>query len=594
MPPAGAIHGLPGWSRVLSAALRKNFALFLAATLLAGSAFAQKAGKPLARPKLVVGIVVDQMRYDYLYRYWDKYGQGGFKRLLAEGFSYESTHYNYVPTYTGPGHACIYTGATPSANGIIGNNWWMRDENRTTYVTEDKTVQPVGGSAAAGQMSPRHLLTTTIGDELRLASNFQSKVIGVCIKDRGSILPAGHAANAAYWYDGSNGAFISSTFYMPQLPDWVKQFNAQNRADQYLSQPWLPLLPLAQYTESSPDDSDWEGVFKGEDKPVFPHDLPRLSAAPTPAVKANLQTEGEPVPKASPRNLDLIRWTPFGNTLTADFALETLRAEQLGQRPGITDMLTVSFSCTDYIGHQFGANAVETEDTYLRLDRELARLLTEIEKTVGKGQALVFLTADHGAAHSVDFLKSHRLPAGGVSVKMMRDSVEHMLVRRHGAGKWVLDLDNQQVYLNRPFIAQKSLDLARVQAEVAATLLTLPGVAQTMTATDLQRTHWNQGLGMYQENGFNVARSGDVLAMLSPGWLEAYTYPVLKGTTHGTAGAYDTHVPLLFWGWHVPQGQSVAPARVVDIAPTVARWLHIQEPSGCSGLPLPEVLSSKK
>jgi hypothetical protein len=237
MPPAGAIHGLPGWSRVLSAALRKNFALFLAATLLAGSAFAQKAGKPLARPKLVVGIVVDQMRYDYLYRYWDKYGQGGFKRLLAEGFSYESTHYNYVPTYTGPGHACIYTGATPSANGIIGNNWWMRDENRTTYVTEDKTVQPVGGSAAAGQMSPRHLLTTTIGDELRLASNFQSKVIGVCIKDRGSILPAGHAANAAYWYDGSNGAFISSTFYMPQLPDWVKQFNAQNRADQYLSQP---------------------------------------------------------------------------------------------------------------------------------------------------------------------------------------------------------------------------------------------------------------------------------------------------------------------------------------------------------------------
>src|SRR6476469_5607599 len=571
-------------------ALRKTFALALAAASLTAPASAQKAGKPLPRPKLVVGIVVDQMRYDYLYRYWDKYGNDGFKRLLREGFSYESTHYNYVPTYTGPGHASIYTGTTPATHGIIDNNWWVREEGRSTYVTEDKTVQPVGGTAAAGQMSPRHMLSTTIGDELRLATNFQSKVVGVCIKDRGSILPAGHSATAAYWYDGSNGAFITSTFYMNQLPDWVTKFNAQNRAATYLDQPWQTLLPLAQYTESSPDDVAWEGTFKGEDKPAFPHDLPRLSAAPTPAVKANLQTEGEPVPKATPRNLDLIRWTPFGNSLTADFALEALRAEQLGQRPGITDMLAVSFSCTDYIGHQFGANAIETEDTYLRLDRDLARLLVQIEKTVGKGQALVFLTADHGAAHSVNFLKEHRLPAGGVGVAMMRDSVERALVRRHGPGKWVIDLDNQQVYLNRPLIAEKGLDLVKVQAEVAATLLKLPGVAQTMTATDLQRTHWQQGSGMFQENGYNAARSGDVLALLSPGWLEAYTYPLLQGTTHGTAGAYDTHVPLLFWGWHVPKGQSVAPARIVDIAPTVARWLHIQEPSGCTGQPLPEVL----
>jgi hypothetical protein len=246
----------------LPSALKKRLSLLLAATL-ALPAFAQKASKPLDRPKLVVGIVVDQMRYDYLYRYWSKYGNGGFRRLLGEGFSYENARYNYVPTYTGPGHASIYTGTTPSVHGIVGNNWLVREEGKGTYVTEDKTVQPVGGTASAGQQSPRHMLTSTITDELRLATNFQSKVIGVCIKDRGSILPAGHAANAAYWYDGSNGAFISSTFYQSALPEWVQKFNQKQLAAQYLSKPWETLLPIGQYTESSPDDVPWEGTFKG-------------------------------------------------------------------------------------------------------------------------------------------------------------------------------------------------------------------------------------------------------------------------------------------------------------------------------------------
>ena len=558
--------------------------------MLAVPVLGQKASKPVPRPKLVVGIVIDQMRYDYLYRYWAKFGSDGFKRLLGQGFSFENTHYNYVPTYTGPGHACIYTGATPSANGIIGNNWWVREEGKGTYVTEDKTVQPVGGSMAAGQQSPRHLLSTTIGDELRLATNFQSKVIGLSMKDRGSILPAGNGGNAAYWYDGQNGAFISSTFYLPQLPEWVNKFNAQGRPAQYLSKPWETLLPLAQYTESTPDDVPWENTFKGEATPTFPHNLPVLSAAPVAAVASLQKAAGETPPKTTSQNLDLIRSTPFGNSLTADFAIETLHAEQMGQRPGITDLLAVSFSCTDYVGHQFGANAVETEDTYLRLDRDIARLLAELDKTVGKGQALVFLTADHGAAHAVGFLQEHHLPAGGVGIAAMRDSVQRGLTRRHGPGTWVLDFENLQVYLNRPLLAQKGLDLAATQAEVAAILRTLPGVAQARTATDLQASHWSEGSGMFQENGFYAPRSGDVLTILLPGWLEAYTYPVIKGTTHGVSWQYDTHVPLLFWGWHVKHGESVAPARVVDIAATLARFLHIQEPSGCSGVPLVEVM----
>ncbi|TGE26327.1 alkaline phosphatase PafA [Hymenobacter metallicola] len=567
----------------------KKSLFVLWAAALALPAFAQKKAKPLERPKLVVGIVVDQMRYDYLYRYWNKYGSDGFRRLLGEGFSYENTHYNYVPTYTGPGHASIYTGTTPSMHGIVGNNWFERETGKGTYVTEDKSVQSVGGTGAEGQMSPRHMLTTTITDELRLATNFQAKVIGVCIKDRGSILPAGHAANAAYWYDGTNGAFITSTFYQNTLPEWVSKFNGEQRAARYLDKPWETLLPIGQYTESSPDDVAWESGFRGEEKPVFPHDLPKLSALAPRAVQGALKAEGEKAPVATPRNLDLIRSTPFGNSLTLDFALEAVRAEQLGQR-GQTDFLALSFSSTDYVGHQFGTTAIETEDTYLRLDRDIARLLTYLDKTVGKGQTLVFLSADHAAAQSPNFMLEHHLPAGSVGPRLMRDSIQQALVQRYGAGNWVLSYENQQVYLNRPLIAQKQLDLRKVQDEVVDIATTLSGVTRAITADDLQKSHWESGMLMYLENGYYPKRSGDVMVVLEPGWLESYSFPVNKGTTHGSLNNYDTHVPLLFWGWHVKHGESSVPVKITDIAATVARWLHIQEPNGCSGTPLAEVL----
>ncbi|OUJ73757.1 alkaline phosphatase PafA [Hymenobacter crusticola] len=568
----------------------KKTLLLLMTAALAGAAFGQKKGKPLERPKLVVGIVVDQMRYDYLYRYWDKFGSGGFRRLLGEGFSYENTHYNYVPTYTGPGHASIYTGTTPSVHGIVGNNWWVREEGKATYVTEDKTVQSVGGTVAAGQQSPRHMLTSTITDELRLATNFQAKVIGLSMKDRGSILPAGHAANAAYWYDGINGAFISSTFYQQALPEWVTQFNNRKLPEQYLSKPWETLLPIAQYIESTADDVPWEGAFKGESKPVFPHNLPQLSGIDIAASRSGQRAGTDASVATKSANYDLIRSTPFGNSLTADFALEAVRAEQLGQR-GITDFLAVSFSCTDYVGHQFGPNAIETEDTYLRLDQDLERLLAYLDKTLGKGQALVFLSADHGAAHSPDFLRDKRIPAGSVGPTLMRDSLQHELVRRHGAGNWVLTYENQQVYLNRPLIAQKKLDLHNFQVEVADVMLKFAGVTRAITADDVQKSHWESGMLMYLENGYFPKRSGDVLVVLEPGWLESYSFPINRGTTHGSASAYDTHVPLLFWGWHVRKGESYVPAKITDIAATVARFLHIQEPDGCTGTPLVEVLA---
>ncbi|RTQ53602.1 alkaline phosphatase family protein [Hymenobacter gummosus] len=572
--------------------MRNSFltGLLTAAALWGGAPAEAQKTKPVPRPKLVVGIVVDQMRYDYLYRYWNKYGADGFRRLLGEGFSFENCHYNYVPTYTGPGHASIYTGTTPSVHGIIGNNWLERETGKGTYVTEDKSVKSVGGDAWAGQMSPRHMLTTTITDELRLATNFQAKTIGVCIKDRGSILPAGHAASAAYWFDNSNGSFITSTFYAQQLPDWVQQFNARKLPQQYLSKPWETLLPLSEYTESTADDVPWENTFKGEQKPVFPHNLPVLSGLAPAQVQGTMLAAGEKPPTT---NLDLIRTTPFGNTLTLDFALEAIRQEQLGQR-GQTDFLALSFSSTDYVGHHFGVNAIETEDTYLRLDRDIARLLKTLDQTVGKGQALVFLSADHGAAHSPEFLKSQRIPAGSVGPRLWRDTLQAQLQRRYGPGQWVLSYENQQVYLNRPLIQQKKLDLYQVQQQTAELVVQFTGVTRAVAATDVQRSHWESGLLMYLENGYLPKRSGDVMVVMEPGWLESYAYPVNKGTTHGSSGAYDTHIPLLFWGWRVPQGESVYPARITDIAPTVARFLHIQEPDGCTGQPLQDVLTKKK
>jgi len=266
-----------------------------------------------------------------------------------------------------------------------------------------------------------------------------------------------------------------------------------------------------------------------------------------------------------------------------------MRAEQMGQR-GITDFLALSYSSTDYVGHQFGPNSIEVEDTYLRLDQELTRLFAALDQTVGKGQALVFLTADHAAAHSPEFLHAHNLPAGAVGASVMRDTLQNRLVRRHGPGNWVLDFENQQVYLNRTLAGQKNIKLADLAEEVVQVMVQLPGVSRALTAEDVQKSHWESGTLMYLENGYYPKRCGDVLVVLEPGWYESYTYPASKGTTHGSSWTYDTHVPLLFWGWHVKHGESVAPVQVVDIAATMARFLHIQEPSGCTGVPLAEVL----
>lgn len=517
-----------------------------------------------SKPKLVVGIVVDQMRQEYFYKYEDRYVEGGLKRLMYEGFMMKNGHYNYIPTYTGPGHASVYTGATPATHGIIGNDWYVRQLDKTIYCAGDSTVTAVGGSAGSGKISPRNMLTTTITDELRFASNKRSKVVGIAIKDRGAALPAGHLGDA-YWFDGSTGEFMTSTYYTEELPQWVKDFNNRALPKQYLSQTWETLFPIETYQQSIADDNPFEGPFKGRETPTFPYDLPAL-----------MKDNG---------GLGMVASTPFGNTLTLDMAYAALEGEQLGKR-GETDFLAVSFSTPDYIGHRFGPTSIEVEDNYLRLDRELAKFFEHLDQELGKGQYLVFLTADHGVADVVSYMQSENVPAGGLNTRAILAALRDFTNQRYGEGDWILSYSNEQIFLNRELAASKALDLSNMQHEVAEFLLSFEGIKEAYTANDMKRFDYHFGRKKLIQMGFNHKASGDVMYIMEPAWLANAS----TGTTHGSGFTYDTNVPIVFYGWGIKPGQSANYATVTDIAPTLAMLLKTRIPNGATGAPILEVL----
>lgn len=522
-------------------------------------------------PKLIVGIVVDQMRPDYIYRYWDKLGDKGFKRLLKGGFECQNAQYNYVPTYTAPGHASIYTGTTPAVHGIIANNWYLREENRETYCTEDNSEHTVGSPTAAGQMSPRNLLTTTLGDELRLFGNEKPKVIGISIKDRGAILPAGHLGTA-YWLDAydnwdesapQQGTFITSTYYSSQLPDWVKQFNAQNRVGYYLSRPWETLRPMADYTESLPDNTPYEAAFESEKPAVFPHNLPEI---------------------AKKKGWGIIRSTPFGNSLLKEFAIAALEGEQLG-KGNSTDMLSVSFSSTDYVGHRFGTRAIETEDTYLRLDQDIADLIDFLDQHIGLQNVLLFLTADHAAAEVAQFLMDKRVPAGYFDAQESLQQLKGLYKKMYG-DSLLLNYSNAQLFLDHKALARKGIMPANAQSFGADFMLGLKGVGLSQTADQLQKATFTDRFRQTVQNGYHVKRSGDILLTLEPAWMEYEK----TGTTHGTEYNYDTKVPLLWFGGLIRPGHTARRINITDIAPTIAILLNLPFPNGCTGEPILEIV----
>lgn len=525
----------------------------------------------LPRPKLVVGIVVDQMRWDYLYRFYDRYSAGGFKRMLNDGFSCENANIDYIPTVTAIGHSSIYTGSVPALHGIAGNDFIIQSTGKSMYCAEDKTVQTVGSTSDAGQMSPRNLLVTTVTDELRLATNFRSKVIGIALKDRGGILPAGHTANAAYWFDDKSGNWITSTYYMNDLPQWLKDFNARKLPEQYLKQDWNPLYPVSTYLQTLPDESKYEGKFKGATTATLP-------------VKTSELYKG---------NLGLIRSTPFGNTMTLDLATATINAEKMGQG-AVTDFLAVSLSSTDYIGHQVGVNAVEVEDTYLRLDRDLAAFFTYLDGKIGKGQYTVFLSADHGAAHNTGFLRDHNVPADVWDESGAAKDLNKILLDKYKLDKVVLGLTNYQVNLNYAIINRNGLDENAIKADCIKYLQDLPGVAFAIDMQKAATANIPEELRMRIINGYNIEHSGVIQIILKPAWLGGRRVGDVSptGTSHGTWNPYDTHIPMVFMGWGINHGATSKPTHMTDIAPTVAALLHIQAPNGSIGKSVSEVLKA--
>ena len=524
---------------------------FLMLMILAQTGWTQKKNESKAAadaPKLVVKIVVDQMRHDYIPLYWDKFEEDGFKRLVNRGFSFENNHFNYFPTFTGPGHAAIYTGATPSVNGVVGNAWYDRSIDGSMYVVSDSTVSPVGTESDAGKMSPRNLLSTTVTDELKSASS-NSKVITVSSKDRGAVLAAGHLGDAAYWYEGESGKFVSSSWYVSELPEWVQRFNEKGLAKEFANSTWETLLPIEQYTESSADDRSYEGTFENEEAPVFPHDL-----------AANRGNE-----------YGIINSTPFGNTLIAELAKSAVEGEDLGTGDG-TDFLGVSFSSTDYVGHKYGPHSVELQDTYLRLDRTIGDLLNYLDKQVGKGNYLVVLTSDHGVVDVPQELINKNLPGGYFDSDKAVDELAEFLKTEFGDEDWIENYTNQQVYLDRDLIDQNGLSKQVVQQKVADFLLQFEGVKSTNTAHNYQYKNYGAGQEAMYQRGFMYDRSGDVYIQLKSGWLDT-DYPT--GTSHGSPYNYDTHVPLIFYGWNVPQGETSRKTPIPQIAPTIPNMLYI-------------------
>ncbi|WP_299111868.1 alkaline phosphatase PafA [uncultured Winogradskyella sp.] len=513
------------------------------------------------RPKLLVGIVVDQMRYDYLTRFDAKFGEGGFKRMIGEGFNCKNNHFNYVPTYTGPGHASVYTGTTPKYHGIIGNNFYDKENKEMVYCAQDDNVKPVGTEDKAGLMSPNRMQTTTFGDENRLFTQMRGKTIGVSLKDRGAILPAGHTANAAYWFHGKDeGSWITSTFYVNTLPQWVTEFNSSTSAESYLKE-WNTLYDISTYTESGSDENNFEGGFKGKEKATFPYDLKVLS-------KDN-------------RGFDILKATPYGNSLTTDFAMAAIKGENLGA-DNITDVLAVSFSATDYVGHNFGVNSKEIEDTYIRLDKDLERLFNYLDATVGKGEYTVFLTADHGAVDVPAYLQSVNVPAGYVDNKDRKEKFNTFLIETYGTKDIVENISNHQIFLDRAKVKTLGLNLIDVQNAIAMEQLTYKNVSKVYTANAMSSTSFSTGVEELLQNGFNQKRSGDVILVNDTAFISYGR----TGSTHGSGLNYDTHVPLLFFGKGIKHGETFNKTIIPDIAPTMSALLGISFPNGATGQPL--------
>lgn len=525
--------------------------------------FAQKSA-----PKLVVGIVVDQMCYDYLYRYYDKYGEDGFKKLMRQGTNCRNTNYNYVPTYTGPGHASIYTGTTPNNHGIVANDWYDRSTNSSINCVDDSTVTAVGSESLYGKYSPVNLKTNTITDQLKMTYP-QSKVISVSIKNRGAILPGGHLSDGSYWFDYLTGRLISSTFFMEKLPLWVQKFNKNGYPEKSLKETWNTLLPIEEYTESGPDNSPYEHLIGNKTTPTFPYNLEEMSSGR--------------------KDFSPFTVTPFANTYLTDFAIDALEAEQLGA-DNQTDMLCISYSTPDIAGHTFGTTSIEIEDIYLRLDQEIARLIKSLEEKVGKNEFTLFLTADHAVVPVPQYLLDNKMAGGYFFLDQRMMELQAKTKKRFG---WdpIEAVTNLNIYLDKDSIELKKMNYRKVVNFVYNEVIQWEGVKRVFSGDMLYTLSNDDEWRDMITRGYHHEESGDIIFMLESGYLPKSTdsETARKGTSHGSAYSYDTHVPLLWYGNSIPSREVHRNVNITDIAATLAQLMYLQNPHALTGDPILEI-----
>jgi predicted AlkP superfamily pyrophosphatase or phosphodiesterase len=528
----------------------------------------QGAYIPPEKPKLVVGIIVEQLRYDQLEKFRDRFCENGIRRLLNEGTYFKNASYNYMLTQSAPGYATIATGTEPAFHGITSDNWYLPLRNEMIYCTQDNTVNPVGGSFDAGLHSPVNLLASTFPDELKMATNGKAKVFSIGLKESSAILSAGHSANGVYWYDNTTGTWMSSTWYMDSLSAWVNDFNAMRLSDSYLNSPWSLLRLKEDYADCLPDSNSFETGFDGVN--YFPYDLKKMSSKGLINVK---------------RDYSILRETPFGNSFTKDFAIRLIKEERLGKHE-MTDFLAICFSATDNIGHRFGPSSVETGDAILRLDKDIEQILNWLNDSIGKRNVLVYFTAAHGVSEIPAVLEKNRIPAGYFKKTEAMQLLKSYLNAVYGQGDWVKGYYEKQIFLNRILIEDAKITLEDIQKKVSRFMVQFSGVSSAYPYTAFESNDFSNGHLKRIMNSFTPQRSGDVIITLNPGWVEKNDYV----TDYNSPYEYDSHVPLIWYGWTVNRATVTRRVSLTDIAATLSSLCKVPYPDACTGEPLIELM----
>lgn len=535
-----------------------------------GWALSQGAYIPPEKPKLVIGIVIEQFRYDYLDKYWDMFGDDGFKRLINEGTFCKNASYDYFFTQSAPAHATLVTGTDPRMHGIVADNWYHPLRDEIIYCTADKEVDPVGGSFERGLHSPINLLPSTFGDELKLSNGGKSKVFSIGLKESSAILSGGHSADASYWYDDKGGTWMTSTHYIDSLPDWVNDFNAKQLPDTYLDSEWNTLEPADSYTGTLPDTNDFE--IGMQDRSVFPYDLKKMSSS---SLLGILNKK---------RDYSLLNEVPAGNTFTADFAIRLIEEEELG-KDDFPDFLSVSFSPLDNIGHNFGPSSLEMADAVIRFDRDLSHFLDYVLENIGKKNVLIYITSSHGVAEVPDLLTQKKIPSGHFKFNQALTLLKSYLNVLYGQGNWVKGYYEKQIYLNRTLIEDAELSLNEVQNIAARFLTQFTGVSFAVAANVIENNDFSRGHFRMIRNSYDPVRSGDVILNLRPAWVENGKYV----TNHNSPYEYDSHVPLVWYGWTVNRSSVTRSVNMNEVAATLSSLCKIQVPNACVGEPMTEL-----